>query len=165
MKEQHDRHQCHQRPLSPRLSSDDRETAEDTAQDPVFEFSEKHRLLQLRLTPLIHVRKDLEEHLGSAFEPDQVETAFHTTFPSPDTGSTKPPRHYTRFSASGNGSWGARYWGDEFEHFTGGRSTQDLRDTLVVLYCCGPDIKQLWEDEVVEQVLKENKPPLECSVL
>jgi len=173
MKEQNDRLQRQQRSLSPSrphrstptvLSSDDHEFSDDDAQDLVFNFSDKHKLLQLRLQPLTRVRRDLEKYLGSAaLEPDQVGTATNIVFPSSDElpGS---PRRNTEFSVPVNSSWKSRASGKEdSKRLVERKSIQDLHDATEILYRCGSDIKQLWADDVVQQVLRVTKAQLEHS--
>ena len=161
IKEQQDgRPQSQQRSFSPSLLLSDRKHSVDMARDPGFNFSEKHKLLQLRLKPLTHVQRDLEEYLGSALEPDQVAAAFHTAFPSPDAESSRGPRRHMGFSTSGNSPWRTRF-SSESRRSTERKSIQDLHDSMEVFYCCRSDIKQLWADDVVRQVLKRVEPPLE----
>jgi hypothetical protein len=174
MKEQHDRLQLQQRPLSPSqshrsgitlLSSDDHEPSDDDERDPGYNFSDKHKLLQLRLQPLTRVQSDLEKYLGSAaLEPDQVGTTVYTAFPSPEAKSLRSPSRHTEFSVSVHSPWKARSSGKGGpKRLIGRRSTQDLHDATEILYRCGSDIKQLWADRVVQQVLKGTKAQLEHS--
>jgi len=174
MKEQNDRLQRQQRSLSPSRSlrggvtpllSNDREPPEDDSRDTLFNFSDKHKLLQMRLQPLTSVREDLEKFIGTAaLEPDQVGTTAHTVFPSSDTGPPGTPRRHTEFSVSVNSSWKARLSGkDGSKRLVEKKSIQDLHGATEILYRCGPDIKQLWADDIVQQVLKGTKAQLEHS--
>ena len=173
MKEQNDRLQRQQRSLSPSRSlrgvapllPEDREPSDDDARDILFNFSDKHKVLQLRLQPLTSVREDLEKYIGSAaLEPDQVGTTTHTIFPSSDAGLSRTSRRHTEFSVSVNSSWKARLSGkDGSKRLVEKKSIQDLHGATEIIYRCGPDIKQLWTDEVVQQVLKGTKAQLEHS--
>ena len=174
MKEQNDRLQRQQRSLSPSrslrgavtlLSSDDREPSDDDAPDILFNFSDKHKLLQMQLQPLTSVREDLEKYIGSAaLEPDQVGRTAHTVFPSSDARSSGTSRRHTEFSVSVNSSWKARLSGkDGPKRLVEKKSAQDLHGATEILYRCGPDIKRLWTDDVVQQVLKGTKAQLEHS--
>jgi len=174
MKEQNERLQRQQRSLSPSrslrggvspVSSDDHEPSDDDARDTLFDFSDKHKLLQLRLQPLTSVREDLEKFIGSAaLEPDQVGTTAHTVFPTLDPGSSRSLRRHTEFSVSVNSSWKTRLSGKEGpKRLIEKKSVQDLHGATEILYRCGPDIKQLWTDDVVQQVLKGTKAQLEHS--
>ncbi|KAF9653935.1 G-alpha-domain-containing protein [Thelephora ganbajun] len=174
MKEQHDRLQRQQRSLSPSrsyrsgtalLPSQDRELSDDDTRDVVFNFSDKHKLLQLQLQPLTRVQRDLENFLGSAaFEPDQVATTGNIAFPSPDAKSSRPLRRYTEFSVSVYNPWKNRLSGKEgSKRLLEKKSSQDLHDATEIIYRCGSDIKQLWADGVVQQVLKGTKARLEHS--
>lgn len=144
MEEQRDRIQHHRRSLSPTLSFDGREPTDGAIRSPRFNFSEKHRLLLLRLAPLTQVQKVLKEYLDSALEPDQVGTTFHTVFPSP---RAEPPgsRYNPKYRASYDGSWRFPSPGGP-KDFAGRKSTEELRGIVEVLYCCASDIKQLWAD-------------------
>ena len=179
MKEQNDRMQLHQRSLSPSrsprsgptlVSSGDRDLSDDDAdgRDPVFNFSGKHKLLQLQLQPLTRVQKDLEKYIGSAaLGPDQVGTAPHAVFPDPESSGS--PRRHTEFSVSVHNHWKARLSGKEdfkkgeFRRVVERKSIQDLHGATEILYRCGSDIKQLWADDVVQQVLKGSKAQLQHS--
>ena len=165
MKVQNYRPQSRQRSFSPSLSIDAREPPDGTTRDPIFNFSEKHRLLQLRLRPLTYVQKVLEEYLGLAFEVDQAGTAFQTTFPTPGPESFRGPRRHAEFSTSDNGSRKARFFQEESTRPSGKKTVQDLDKILSVLYCSGSDIKELWADDVVQQVVKGAEHPLEHSGL
>lgn len=147
MKEQQDRRESQQRLPSPPPSPDDREPSDNAAGDLAFTLSEKHRLLQLRLKPLPYIQRNLEEYLCSALGTDQVGTTLQTAFTAPGAVLLRGPRRHTEFSASGDGIEGAR----------SAESTQDPHDTMEVLYCCGPDIKQLWADDDVQRLLKRTK--------
>ena len=163
MKEQHDRLQSRRRSLSPPLF--DREHSSGPARG-LFGFSEKHRLLELRLKPLIRIQRDFEGYLGPAFEPDEIETAFHTTFPSPDVEPSRFSRRHPGFSTSTNSPWKTCLSSpEEPRRFAEKKYTQDLRDIIGVLCCCGSDIKQLWADDVVQHVLKGAGPLSEHATL
>lgn len=169
-KEQQDRLQRQQRSLSPSRSfrsansatlppSEDNEQSEDGPRDIIYNFSDKHKLLQLQLQPLTRVQRDLEKYLGPAtLEPDQVSTMDNIAFPDSDGGS---PRRHNEFSVSINSSWRARLLGKGDSPRPAERKyTQDLHDATEILHRCGPDIKQLWMDDVVQQVLAETKTQL-----
>lgn len=170
MKDQQDRLQRQQRSLSPfraatgasLTSSDDNELSDEIGHEAVYNFSDKHKLLQLRLQPLTRVQRDLENYLGfAALEPDQVPTTDNVTFPSQTTSST---RRNTEFSVSGNNSWKALLLGKEDSKRPAEKKyAQDLHDATEILYRCGPDVKQLWADDVVQQVLAQTKAQLKHS--
>ena len=174
MKDQHDRLQRQQRSLSPSQPhrsgnklppSEDPEFSDDETRDLVFNFSDKHKLLQLRLQPLTRVQRDLEKYLGSAaLEPDQVPTTNNVAFPAQGAGSSISPHRHTEFSVPVNSSWKSRLLGKEGSKWlVEKKSIQDLHDATEIIYRCGPDIKQLWADDVVRQVLKGTKSQLEHS--
>ena len=135
---------------------------EDSDPDSVYDFSDKHKLLQLRLQPLTRVQRDLEKYLGSAaLEPDQVSTTNNVEFPSPDAESL---RRQAEFSVSVNSSWKTLLLGkDDSKKLVERKSVQDLNDATEILYRCGSDIKQLWTDDVVQQVLQGTGTQLKHS--
>ena len=174
MKEQHDRLQRRQRSLSPSqshragttlLSSEDREISDDDTRDHVFNFSDKHKLLQLQLQPLTRVQTDLEKYLGSAaLEPDQVATTNNVPFPPSGAESSIHPRRRVEFAVRVANPWRAHFPGKEgSKRVVERKSTQDLHAATEIIYRCGFYIKQLWEDGVVQQVLKGTKTRLRHS--
>lgn len=173
MKEQQDRMQRQQRSLSPSRSfrnavgatlpsPDDSELPDESPREAVYNFSDKHKRLQLQLQPLSRVQRDLEKYLGSAaLEPDQVPTTDNIAFPDSDGGH---PRRNAEFAISGNSSWKARLLGKEDpKKIIDKRHVQDLHDATEILYRSGPAIKDLWTDDVVQQVLLEAKAQLKHS--
>jgi guanine nucleotide-binding protein subunit alpha len=173
MKEQQDRPQPQHRSLSPSRSfpaagtatfssSEENGNLDGPSRDVVYNFSDKHKVLQLRLQPLSRVQRDLEKYLGSAaLEPDQVPTTDNITFPDSDGGIA---RRNTEFYVSVNSSWKARLLGKEDSKKTADKKhAQGLHDATEILYRCGPDIKQLWTDDVVQQVLTETEAQLKHS--
>lgn len=173
MKEQHDRLQHQQRSLSPSRSfrtavtatlssTEENEPSDKTPRDVIYDFSDKHKMLQRKLQPLTRVQRDLEKYIGSAaLEPDQVPTTDNVTFP--DSGG-EIGRRNTEFSVSVHSSWKARLLGKDGSKKTADRKhSQGLHDATEVLYRCGPDIKQLWVDDVVQQVLIETEAQLKHS--
>ena len=174
MKEQNDQLRLQQVSLPPLrshrsgtmpLSSDDREFSDHETQDLVFNFSDKHKHLQLRLRPLARVQQTLETYLGSAtLEPNQVGTTGHTVFPSPNTKLSGSTHCNTEFSVSANSSWKARLSGNEAPRLLIEKdSIEALRAATEILNSCGSDIKQLWTDVIVQQVLRRTKAQLEHS--
>lgn len=173
MKEQQDRLQRQQRSLSPSRpfrsppsatvpSSEANRLTDDGAREVTYNFSDKHKLLQLRLQPLTRVQKDLEQYLGPAtLEPDEVPTANNIAFPDLDG---VPPRRHTEFCVSINSPWKSRFLVKEDSPRPAERKySQGFHDATEILHRCGPDIKQLWTDEVVQQVLTETKTQLKHS--
>lgn len=171
MKDQNERVHRRQRSLSPSLPqrsghaplSNYHDLSDDDRQNLVYDFSDKHKLLQLRLQPLIRVQRDLEKYLGSAaLEPDQVATTKDVAFPA--LGPTAV-RRQTEFSVSVNSSWKARLLGKDEgpKRLIEKKSIQDLHDAREIIYRCGSDIKQLWTDDVVQRVLKGTKTRLKHS--
>jgi len=174
MKDQQERLQRQLRSVSPSrsqqsgnalLSSEGPELLDEDTRDLVYDFSDKHKLLQLRLQPLARVQRDLERYIGcAALEPDQVATMNNVAFPAPGGESSTSLRRQTEFSVSAHSSWKTRLSGKEdTKRLIEKKSLQDLHDATEIIHRCGSDIKQLWADDVVQKVLKGTKAQLEHS--
>ena len=146
--------QRQQQPLS--SPSDDREPSGDTAQD--LNSSEKHKSLRLRLEPLTRVRKDLE-YLGSALKPDSVGTMLHVAFQASLSAEQPEPTCESGSSASTGSAWKANLL-EISDQFPENEFLEDLHATVEVLYSRKVDIKELWEDPVVQRILNEKKSTL-----
>ena len=146
--------QHQQQPLS--LSSNDREPSGSTAQD--LDSSEKHKSLRLRLEPLTRVQKDLE-YLGSALKPDSVGTMLHVAFQASLGAEPSEPTCESDSSASTGSPWKASL-SEISDQFPENEFLEDLHATLEVLYSRKVDIKELWEDPVVQRILSEKKSTL-----
>jgi guanine nucleotide-binding protein subunit alpha len=121
-----------------------------TAPPAKLKFTEKHRLLKLRLGPLYRVQKELEDKLGAA-------ASEVYSFDSPN--NQKRPREFSINSTNG---WKTAL--DKLRpllNVTGG-STRKLRDaesdeTTDVIAGCRDDMKAIWEDPVVRKMLNRRK--------
>ena len=150
-------------------------------------FTEKHKILRLRLAPLRGVQTDLERKLGSgAFEDQgqlnnngrgQIQSSSSesspTDFDEDDPQSRRLPKE---FYIRSNNSWkdrlknGLRNAGRPYSigSITGpiekepsppgrGKACADLEEIAGVIAGCREDIKALWEDELVQKVLSKRK--------
>ncbi|KZT18573.1 G-alpha-domain-containing protein [Neolentinus lepideus HHB14362 ss-1] len=140
--------------------SDDDEFANPTARSP-FQFTEKHQLLRFRLMPLRRVEADLKRRLGAASEEATASLSPMTTPPLEEPDRVASPRP---FEVS------VRSWKDAFEmHCRSpktssiGHSSLESDDATDVIAECREDIKALWEDHIVKQVLKRRKVRVEES--
>ena len=149
------------------------------------QFSEKHKILRLRLAPLRGVQTDLERKLGSgAFEDrGQLNNNGRGSIQpsSPESSPTEEDDSQTRrlpkeFYIRSNNSWkdrlkiglknaGRPYSGastvaaSEREAPPAGRgkACADLEEITGIIAGCREDIKTLWEDELVQKVLSKRK--------
>ena len=119
-------------------------------------FSHEHRSLLLRLQPLARTQENLEKYFSSAaFRPNQHLSTNNVEFPNQDAGFL---HHRTEFSTSTDSPWESHFLGP-IER----QSAQDLSDAVEIFHCCVPDIKQLWTDAVVQQILRGMKIQLKHS--
>ncbi|KAJ7058012.1 guanine nucleotide binding protein, alpha subunit [Mycena amicta] len=140
-----------------------------------LKFKDTHRLLRLRLAPLRRVRLDLEARLGAAAnELYTTDTTSAAPFDPDAEGSARKARekpHVTEFSVHSRNGWksaldrfrAARRSGED----NGGtmrRGVRDLEDEVQsVLAGCREDIRALWEDRVVREMMARRKVRIEDS--
>ena len=127
----------------------------------VFSFTDKHRLLKLRLAPLRRVQTDLEKRLGPG---------THEVYTS-DPAAVVLPEGKTRELGviSRNG------WKSVFEKLRPAREGESCSEPIQkrrdeenyeiadILVGCKQDMKSLWEDTVVQQILTHHKAHIEDS--
>ena len=148
------------------------------------QFSEKHKILKLRLAPLRGVQVDLERKLGSGALEDQGQLNNNgrgriqpsSAESSPVDGDESPTQRLPKeFYIRSNNSWkdrfknglknaGRPYSGvasgsGEREVSLGGwgKASADLDEIASIIAGCKEDIKDLWEDELVQRVLSRRK--------
>ncbi|EIM79929.1 G-alpha-domain-containing protein [Stereum hirsutum FP-91666 SS1] len=143
-----------------------------------FLFTEKHRLLQMRLKPLRRVQRDLEQLLGapSFVEADDLRgpatpfASMEGSSPSSTVSSRKRMSQSHEFVVRSRNGWkGAlRLGGDEDERERGergkgGKRGRDERseETMGVISGCGEDIRALWADPIVQEVLAKRGVKME----
>lgn len=141
---------------------------EDSDSDDVTLPSDELHELRMRLLPLRHI-----EHLLIAkLVPPGEDEATHFGIPSftgkgvmngERLGSVHPPRHQEVFVRSG-ASWKglvARGKGFGRPNSAGNTGIETPDETSRVLYECRHDIKELWNNTFVRDVLKRRKVRLE----
>lgn len=138
---------------------------EPSSHTPVYRFTDKHRLLKLRLAPLRRVQADLEKRLGPASH------EVYSSNPMVPIGKDgKPEAHSREFGiVSRNG------WRTALEKFrlaqkdsscpepTLRRREEENYDITDILVGCRDDMKNLWDDPVVQQILTHRKAHIEDS--
>ncbi|KZT07849.1 G-alpha-domain-containing protein [Laetiporus sulphureus 93-53] len=139
-------------------------------------FTSKHALLKLRLGPLRQVEADLKQRLGAA----SSET-------DPEPHSARSPSPYGASDAPFESTYAhARNVRSQDLCLRSGRSLRDalfapqqeggriraaspvmgrtgLDDVTEIVAGCGEDVRALWEDEVVREMLKRRKMQMEES--
>ncbi|KAJ7699362.1 guanine nucleotide binding protein, alpha subunit [Mycena rosella] len=136
-----------------------------TSRLPPLKFKDKHRLLRLRLAPLRRVQSDLEHRLGAAA------TELYTTSATSAAPfeSSSPPKREKEFSVhSTNG------WKTALERFRAARrrsgeegvlrKVRDMEDEVLgVIAGCREDMRTVWEDRIVREMLARRKARIEDS--
>ncbi|TDL19263.1 G-alpha-domain-containing protein [Rickenella mellea] len=130
-------------------------------------FTEKHRLLKLRLTPLRRVQRDLEQRLGSATE----EPCATNT---PTVAAPFEPQEFYIRSTTG---WKAaldkfkpRLSRDSKDSKDGGMTTamreklqREADEATQIIAGCREDMQSIWEDKAIREMLSRRKMMLENS--
>ncbi|KAI0056839.1 G-alpha-domain-containing protein [Artomyces pyxidatus] len=159
-------------PLTP-ASSRPRTADRTTSPPPVrtdppplpLEFSELHRILRLRLAPLRGVQQDLERRLGAAAEEVVASSMRTEALPLPPGARERSSEEFAVRSRDG--------WRSALERFRprGGDVQETARaaewrnrkaaEVTEVLAGCGEDMKALWEDSVMREILRRSKRRME----
>lgn len=159
------------------------DSTSDLTSLPAFLFSEKHKLLKLRLAPLRGVQADLERKLGSGAFEDQGQLNANgrgrsqSTSTQVDGDDPQIRRIPKEFYIRSNNSWKDRlrnglknasrplsgrsmqggHAGVELSADELRRNNAELEEIAGVIAGCKEDIKALWEDEVVQRVLSKRR--------
>ncbi|KAF9261998.1 G-alpha-domain-containing protein [Marasmius fiardii PR-910] len=151
----------------------DSDESSDDAHDVnhILSFKEKHRILKLRLGPLRRVQTDLERRLGSsAIEP--ISTMVHTAAPfgnSARSDGGRPP-HLNEFCIHSNNGWKSALEkvkvtmrpGRADIAFDSLRKIRSIDDEISeVIAGCRDDMKAIWEDSTIREMLTLAKTKLE----
>ncbi|PSR73028.1 hypothetical protein PHLCEN_2v11132 [Hermanssonia centrifuga] len=120
---------------------------------PPIRFTEKQRVLKLRLAPLRSVQEDLQARLGAS------------DWPTPKSGTTDSAKaHSQDFFVWSNASWKAALRPGRrsldtarAEKGQSRRRNSEENETAEVLASCADDMKALWKDETIQEMLKRRK--------
>lgn len=132
---------------------DETPTGEITAaaDGPPMPFTDKHHLLKLRLTPLRRIEADLRTCLGETADLEEY-PSFDLSSDS-DSGSSTPTKRKQEFSV--------RSWKNVLEKNSAYSQTKHAvnhaGDATEVIAGCREDIKSLWDDPLVWQVVNKRK--------
>ncbi|TFK72359.1 G-alpha-domain-containing protein [Pluteus cervinus] len=146
-------------------SSDELHVVRKSRTLPPLQYNERHRLLKLRLTPLAQVQADLEVKLGAAAtEEYRTPVTKAAPFDPPSKRRALP-----EFSINSSNGWKSAF--DKFRTLRAPRSgseagvprpAKDSEDEIgEVLSGCREDIKAIWDDEIVREMLIRRKVRLE----
>ncbi|KAI0077025.1 G-protein alpha subunit [Panus rudis PR-1116 ss-1] len=154
-------------------SSSDEESDEDpsTSRSPEvhsrsnslspLKFTEKHGLLKLKLLPLRSVQKDLEERLGASSTED-TGTAVAAKV---DGIAFLKRRHQEAFVRSSG--WKSTLRGRKNSDVRGDNGLvkpnyeNEARRTTEIIASCADDMKTLWEDETIQEMLRRRRVRLD----
>lgn len=136
---------------------------EPSSHTPVYRFTDKHRLLKLRLAPLRRVQTDLEKRLG----PGSQEIYSCHPLPSEHDAGQVHPREFGIISRNG---WKSALEKLQLVHKDGAipepvlrRREEEKYEITDILVGCREDMKSLWDDTEVRQILKDRKAHIEDS--
>jgi len=135
---------------------------------PPLKFKEHHRLWQQRLRPLLGVQKDLERRLGSA-SMEMYTTSVTTAAPFDAPASSR--KGISEFSIHSTNGWKSALGklrnmriGPLENEKDALKQANDLDDELIeTLVSCRNDIKELWEDPIIQEMLTRRKIRIEDS--
>ena len=124
---------------------------------PVGNLSGKHRLLRLRLTPLRTLQRDLEVRIGVHAGADMSDVLGPTPLAalppgSPLLGATGGGRKQEFFVRSAT-SWKQPHGRHPSEGAGQKQREVQMRETADILAGCAEDMKAIWEDPVVRDML------------
>ncbi|KIJ60895.1 hypothetical protein HYDPIDRAFT_97696 [Hydnomerulius pinastri MD-312] len=136
---------------------------------PAYRFTDKHRLLKLRLAPLRRVQADLEKRLGpGSLEVRSTTATSASPFDTTDKQGSVP--HPREFGINSTNGWRSALdklrpsQKDDGRPDSAHRRREEENDEVTdVLVGCKEDMKNLWEDSVVKQILAHRKSKIEDS--
>ena len=115
---------------------------------PPLNFTEKHRLLRLKLAPLRSLQGDLRARLGAS------------DWPAPKADAPGRKAKTQDFFVRSNAGWKSALRPNRSPDKVRKKS-QEEGETAEVLASCAEDIKALWHDDVVQEMLRRRKLRLE----
>jgi guanine nucleotide-binding protein alpha-1 subunit len=133
----------------------DEEVSVDAGDDEELQFNETHSLLMIRLSPLRAVETLLKRRLGPGAEPHQPELPMAATPFDQPVG---------RSVGKSSQEFAVRSWQEVLDAES---RTDDAGEGLVsatlTIAACKDDMKALWNDKTVRQLLKRRKQILPDS--
>jgi hypothetical protein len=154
-------------PRYPELDSTEDLTIRPAKTLPPLKFKEKHKQFRIRLAPLQEVQRHLEQQLGAAST--EIYASIPTSAAPFDGQDPSGRRAPTEFSINSSNGWKSAL--DKFRKGPGNRpevsngttrSSKDSEEEIAeVIANCREDIKSLWEDPIVKEVLSRRKARIE----
>lgn len=134
---------------------------------PPLKFKEKHKQLRIRLSPLQQVQRELEQQLGAAST--EIYAATPTSAAPFETATPSGRRAPHEFSINSSNGWKTAL--DKFRKGPSNRSeatngtnkvSKDVEEEIAeIIAGCREDIKSLWEDPIIKEVLVRRKARIE----
>ncbi|KIM41875.1 hypothetical protein M413DRAFT_139827 [Hebeloma cylindrosporum] len=163
-------------PFNPEESHEDLLAPRPPRALPRLKFTDKHSILRLRLGPLTSVQEVLEKKIGTAsLEPHSTSVNTAAPFEHP---SSSGRRGLQEFSINSSNGWKTAL--DKFRTLrtspsntrqengtahAGPSITRKVKDSeeeiVEVIASCRDDIKALWEDDLITEMLNRRKVRLE----
>jgi hypothetical protein len=114
-------------------------------------FTDKHRLLMIRLAPLRGVEADLKRRLGAGAEPIVHPSLPMSATPFDDPSPIPAPKR--------RGEFFVRSWTDAIDpvHPQHSPTHADLDSSTITLMTCKDDMQALWSDPAVQLALDRRK--------
>lgn len=138
---------------------------EPSPHPPVYRFTDKHRLLKLRLAPLRRVQIDLEKRLGPVSQ--EIYTCNPLGPVEEHQTSQVHPREFGIISSNGWKSALEKLQvvqkGSTYPQPVLRRREEENYEIADVLVGCRENMKTLWDDDVVQQILTHRKARIEDS--
>ncbi|KAJ7216564.1 heterotrimeric G protein alpha subunit, partial [Mycena pura] len=111
-------------------------------------YTDKHRLLMIRLAPLRGVETDLKRRLGAGAEANRPSLPMSATpFDDPDP------------MPNGRNEFFVRSWTDAIDatHPQSSETSADLDSSTITLMSCKEDMQALWNDSAAQRALERRK--------
>ncbi|KAJ3562857.1 hypothetical protein NP233_g9319 [Leucocoprinus birnbaumii] len=134
---------------------------------PPLKFKEKHKQLRLRLAPLQQVQRELEQQLGAAStEIYSSPTTHPAPFEPPTPSRRRAPNEFSINSSNGWKSALGKFRkgpGERPEAPNGtNKVSKDVEEEIAeIISSCREDIKSLWDDSIIKEVLARRKARIE----
>ncbi|KAF9450753.1 G-alpha-domain-containing protein [Macrolepiota fuliginosa MF-IS2] len=134
---------------------------------PPLKFKEKHKQLRIKLAPLQQVQRELEQQLGAAStEIYGSNPSSAAPFEAVTPSGRRAPHEFSINSSNG--------WKSALDKFRKGPSnrpeaangtnkvSKDVEEEIAeIIAGCREDIKVLWEDSIIKEVLSRRKARIE----
>lgn len=134
---------------------------------PPLKFKEKHKQLRIRLAPLQQVQRELEQQLGAASA--EIYASLPTSAAPFEATNPSGRRAPAEFSINSSNGWKSAL--DKFRKGPGIRPeasngtnkvSKDVEEEIAeIIANCREDIKSLWDDPIIKEVLSRRKARIE----